>query len=303
MGTSGAITGLGTIRSVLLVFHAGSVEKIRGDEIPSLAGDVTGNLAVEPLSSDVGCSEPRTIAYWTDNLIFADEHGVHMTDGSVIRNVVSQGGISTYWRTLWGQRNAPVAANVFLDYYVITIRTAGAPVTLVCDLTRRQWFRFSHINASCYIASAGGTGAERLWAGIAGSSRLAQIGPCFFPNLYTLTTIVDADGVVVAPVFETPWYRLTKEGRKRIRFAYLSYDARGAVGGRVVDLAYVRSPPDTGYISLGQLPATTQYRRYRLPVGQAPYGIAFRIRQIGGTSALRVYDLAVEAGEMVRSRI
>lgn len=302
-GTSGAITALGAIRSVLLVFHAGSVEKIRGDEIPSLAGDVTGNLSIEPLSTDVGCSNPLTITTWGDNLIFADEHGVHMTDGAVIRNIVSQGGITSFWRTLWGQRIGPVVANTFLDYYVLTIRTASAPVTLVCDLTRRQWFRFSNINSGCYITSAGGSGPESIWSGLVGSNRLALISPCFFPDLYTAIAVADANAVIVAPVFETPWYRLAKEGRKRIRFAYLSYDARAAPSAEVLDLGYIRSPPDINYISLGQFPNTNQYRRYRLPLGKAPYGVAFRVRQVAATTALRVYDLAVEAGAMERSRV
>jgi hypothetical protein len=58
---------------------------------------------VESLFDRAGCVDPLTIAYWNDNCVFADEHGVHMTDGSVVRNIVSQGGILYYWRQLYEQ--------------------------------------------------------------------------------------------------------------------------------------------------------------------------------------------------------
>jgi hypothetical protein len=66
---------------------------------------------------------------------------------------------------------------------------------------------------------------ERIWGGMAGAKRLARVSPMFFPTLGA-GAIQDADGVTVLPEFETPWYRMGKEGRKRSRYAYLSYDAR-----------------------------------------------------------------------------
>jgi hypothetical protein len=163
---------------------------------------------------------------------------------------------------------------------------------------------------------------------------LARIGPCFFPS-FTPVAIKDDDGTNVLPTFETPWYRLGQEGRKRIRFAYLSYDARvptsigrsdvpagwrygGDEAGpepavldqiaelaaqQVVSLGYVRSPQDPAYTALGTLPDTNQYTRFRLPIGQNPYGIAFKVAQIAATSVLRIFDLGVEDQAGERSRV
>jgi hypothetical protein len=327
------VTALAALRAVVLVFHGGSVERIRGSQ-PAIPGDV-GDMFVESLFDRAGCVDPLTIAYWNDNCVFADEHGVHMTDGSIVRNIVSQGGILYYWRQLY-EFKSTMAACTFLDYYIITIRRSdGAPpVTLVVDLNKRQWFRLSNIPALCYVASSSGQAMERVWAGLAGTTRLARIGPCFFPAFGT-SAIKDDDGTNVLPTFETPWYRLGQEGRKRIRFAYLSYDARvptsigrsdvpagwrygGDEAGpepavldqiaelaaqQVVSLGYVRSPQDPAYTALGTLPDTNQYTRFRLPIGQNPYGIAFKVAQIAATSVLRIFDLGVEDQAGERSRV
>jgi len=322
--TSMKVTGLGALRSVLIVFHAGSTERIRGSQPPA-TGTTSDDLNLEPLFARAGCPDPKAIAYWNENLIFADEHGVHVTDGAVIRNLVSQGGILTYWRPLWQTRTS-LAACTFLDYYIITLRqSSGGPVTLICDLNARQWFRFSNIDSIDYIASGGSGGMERVWAGISGTSRTARMGPCFFP--FPDGQESDDNGVAVLPVFETPWYRLAQqEGRKRVRFVYLSYDARISGGltdttksdegapppappsvlaslAPILEVSYIRSPQQTSYATLGQLPVTTEYRRFRLPVNQFPYGVAFKVRQLVPSTVTRVFDLGVEATAAERSRV
>lgn len=327
VSTAGPVTGLAALRAVQLVFHASTVERIRGSTPPN-STIVTGDLTIEPLFTRVGCTAPQSIAYWNENVIFADEHGVHLTDGAVIRNLANQGGISYFWRTLWGSR-LTVAACVFLDYYQITIRPVSGPsVTLICDLNKRQWFRFQNVYALSYIASGGSTGMERVWGGMGGTGRLARIAPCYFPTL-NVGSLADADGAPVMPEFETPWYRLGEEGRKRVRFAYLSYDVRssGSVGedafpgagtyerehngsvsslvaaSEILELSYIRSPQQLGYVVAGTLPATVDYRRYRLPIGQFPYGIAFKVRQTATATANRIFDFGVEQQAAERSRV
>jgi hypothetical protein len=321
--TSATVTGLAALRSAIIVFHPGSTERVRGSH-PPVTGSPDGDLFLEPLFDRIGCTEPRTIAYWQDNVLWADEHGVHISDGATIRNVISQGGLLRFWRVLYGLRLS-LAAAVFLDYYIISVRTsspmtlegqafdedvepqaAGYSVTLICDLNKRQWFRWSNTPALDMFGSSGSQGMERCWAAISGSNRLASLGPCFFPNTQGSTVLTDADGTVILPSFDTPWYRLSNEGRKRMKWGYLSYDARQSAlpaQSSVLDLSYILNPQDTSYTSLGSLPQTSRYTRYRLPMGQFPYGAAFRVRQTQGTSALRVYDLSLDVYAAERSRI
>ena len=322
------VTGLAALRAVIIVFHSGATSRIRGTTPPVTGDGGTSDMYGEPLFDRVGCTDARSIAYWQDNVIFADEHGVHVTDGAVIRNLVSQGGILTYWRPLY-QNKQTLAACTFLDYYLITVlRTDGISVTLICDLTKRQWFKFTNVPALSYVASPGANGMERIWAGMQGTQRLGRMGPCFFPVLEA-GSIVDANGVTVLPEFETPWFRLSQEGRKRVRFGYLSYDARVPTAivlegtedeptvpeppppppavlaelAPVLEFSYITSPQRANYTVAGILPSTDEYRRFRLPIGKMPYGIAFRVKQTAATSATRIFDLGVEAQSLERGRV
>jgi len=299
--TTGQVTGLAGLRTIILVFHASSIERLRGSRPP--AGTDKGDMILEPLFQQVGTTEAKTIAYWQENVLFADEHGVHITDGAVLRNLIQQGSMATYWRGLYNHKTS-ISATVFLDYYVVSIiRDDGLTDCLVCDLNARQWFRFSNIAAVSMWASGGTVGMERFWGGIQGTDRLARFSSCFFP-IVSNTPAQDANGVNVLPYLETGWYRLAPEGRKRIRFAYLSYDARvSAASPDPLQLSYILGPADTNWMTAGTLPITSDYSRFRLPVGKAPYGIAFRLQQLQPTDVTRVSDLAVEVHPIDRGRV
>jgi hypothetical protein len=328
------ITGLAALRAVVILFHSGSVERIRG-AIPPSVSDPLGDMFMEPLFDRAGCGDARSIAYWQDNCIFADERGVHFTDGSIVRNLASQGGILTFWRTLW-RNKLSIAADTYLDYYIVTvIRTDGVAVTLLCDLNRRTWFRFTNIKASAYIHSIGPQ--NKLWGCRSGSGRIADLSNCFFPAFVGVQQ--DDDGTPVLPLIETPWFRFSEEGRKRIRFGYLSYDVRttdplalamdwrfetkpegpqqqqleavaeeqngvaATALQKLMEVGYILDPHDAAYTVAGVLPETSRYTRYRLPVNKNPYGLAFRIRQTAASHVTRVYDLGVEQQGDERSRV
>ena len=326
--SSQPITALGALRSVVLLFHAGSVERLRGSKPPDTAAAEVGDFILESLFDAAGCGDSRSVAYWNDNCIFADERGVHLTDGAIVRNLISQGGLTTFWRALYNAK-ATLAAETYLDYYVITIiRTDGISFTLICDLNQRAWFRFTNVNALSYIRSVGIQ--ETLWGGRKGTSRLMSLSPCFFPPTPTNPTL-DGDGAPVLPLFETPWYRLAEEGRKRVRFAYASYDVREtgaramqwregievpehlpevingvearAAGDPILEFSFITSPQEAVYQPMGALPPTSEYTRYRLPIGRHPYGLALRCRQVAPSSVTRVFDIALQAEQEERSRL
>jgi hypothetical protein len=359
--TSAPITGLKTLRSMVLIFHPSSIERLRGGPLWNTAGGKDGTgLVFDTLSEHVGCKDARSIASWTDYVIFADEHGVHMTDGATIKNITEQGGISYYWRLLY-EGASSVCATRFLDYYIVTLRHPPlAPVvpfvdthtegeidlldtrppvpdppppvprppvppippdlppvspplpvpapdtyatTLICDLNRKKWFRFSNVNAITFFTGGGRTGMERVWAGFSGYDRLVRIGPTFYPD--DGAPQKDADGWVVQPRIETPWYRLGEEGRKRARFGYLSYDCRTFDGKtRPIRIGYATSPQnDATYSTISVMPNTLGYTRHRFALNRAPYGIMFYVEACDEIGSMSIFDLAVEAWAEERSRV
>ena len=329
INSSLAVTGIAAMRAMILVFHAGSVERIRGSIPPGT--DIASDMFLESLFDRAGCTDARSIAFWNDNCIFADERGIHLTDGSIVRNLITQAGLLYFWRTLYRAKTT-IAAETYLDYYLITVRRSDGvpPTTLVVDLNRRSVFRFTNIDATSFIQAVGAQ--EKLWAGHGTTNRLMELSSCFFPVFGTGVN-ADADGTAVMPSFETAWYRLGEEGRKRIRHAYLSYDVRppgtalaaswrshdgmdhdadvpgqatglAAVGGApVLSVEYIKGPQETAWIAGGDLPPTDTYHRRRLPVGKQPYGVAFRVKQIAPSSVTRIFDLAVEEWPKERSAL
>src|SRR5215510_11128983 len=84
INTSLPLTGLAALRGSILCFHRGSMERIRGTTPPdSTLSNQTGDMVLEPFPERIGCASPRFIAYWRENVVWADERGVYMTDGSV----------------------------------------------------------------------------------------------------------------------------------------------------------------------------------------------------------------------------
>lgn len=301
-GTSLPLTGLGALRSAILCFHAGSVERIRGTKPPDTAASDVGDLVLETLFDRAGCGDAKSIAYWNDNCIFADDRGIHMTDGAVVRNLIAQGGLNTLWRSLYRNRMS-LSAETYLDYYICTIVSgSGTAVTLICDLNRRTWFRFANVRANCFIRSVGVQ--EEVYFGVREHNRLAGMSDCFFPDR-SVGNAIDDDGIAVLPVFETRWQRLGDEGRKRVRDVYVSYDLRGdgaEVLAGALDVAAILSPESSTYVSAGGVPSTTEYTRYKLPIGADPYGIGFRFRQVQPSVVTRIYDYAIEAEPEEKSR-
>lgn len=356
--TSGRVTALQAMRSMVLIFHAGSVERLRGGPFPNTAAAEPGGIIIDGLFDRIGCTNPRSVAIWNDQCIWANEKGVHITDGSAVRDLTSQGSISYYWRLLY-EGAISVCGTTFLDYYIITVRHAAdnppivlsegsgeqsAPTlngqtgllatptsmpvplppdqlpdvqpplpdqgpdgtyntTLVCDLNRKQWFRFGNFGATVYFSSSGSLGMERIWGGFPGTARLVRIAPCFYPNVNVEQ--VDDNGYVVKPRFETPWYRLGEEGRKRIRFGYLSFDARAQAPVTLpLRISYATTPQSGGtYKGVAFFPITAEYSRLRFPINRSPYGIMFMVEAIDRTKTVRIFDLAVEAQAKERSRV
>ena len=116
--TSADVTGLAATRNSLIIFHEGTVERLRGTKAPG--SGVEPDLWMEPLIGLGGCNEPHTICYWNDNVIFADARGVYLTDGTTIRDITSQGGVGREWRKAYDPAWR-VAGGVVYDSYVVAM--------------------------------------------------------------------------------------------------------------------------------------------------------------------------------------
>ena len=131
-----------------LLFHNGSIEKLRGGDPRGTGSTATLQSTRSPTRSAVPTRPP--IVGWQENVIWAAPRGVYLSDGSTMRSLTEQGGVSELWRTLYNQKRpgTQVTAAVFLDLLFVSILVDWdgtypydlRPFTLICDLSERAWF-------------------------------------------------------------------------------------------------------------------------------------------------------------------
>lgn len=323
IGTNNAVTGLAPMAGQILVFHPAAIERIRGSVPPET--DVDTDMFVEPLTEQVGCTLPHTIVAWRENIIFADEHGVFLTDGSTVRNLIELGGMGDFWRLAYGSKNATqgVSCGIFLDYLMVTLNCTVSAVavnfTLICDLSTRSWFRFTNFPAACYVPSE--TASEQLYVGHVGTHKTGTVSSMFqdpvpIPNS---NDYEDGNAVSVLPSFTTGFERLDKgEGEKRLRSIFLSYHHQSFEGGRPtpdgVKVEYRTDPPTpedvdggtgsvTGWTEAGRVPDTDRYTRKKVLVGKRGYGIMVRVTSLTPSRINRFFALGVETTSQDKAKV
>lgn len=324
IGTTNEVTGMAPMSGQILVYHPAAIERIRGSVPPAL--DVDTDMFVEPLTEQVGCTLPQTIAPWRENIVFADERGIFLTDGSTVRNLAELGGIGDFWRVAYGNRIAlnAVSAGIFLDYLLVTVNCTVPPAlavnfTLVCDLNTRSWFRFTNFPATTYIPSE--SAMEQSWVGHLTTNRMVRLSRMFqdqIPPPDPLPDYVDGNGVPVLSSFTTGFERLTeKEGMQRLHHLFTSYHHQSFTRGITADglkVEYRTDPPTpedidfatgsvTGWVEAGKLPDVIEYSRKKLPVGKRGYGVMVRVTALTPSRIHRFYALGVQQTSQDRAKV
>lgn len=290
--TSYELTGLAAQTTQVLAFHASSVERLRGTTPPdSTLTDPTGDLIMDTLWNKAGCYDARSIAEWSQNILFADERGIHLTDGAFVRNVVRQGGFFNLWRDSFERNGSPplsIAAGVHQDFYVVTIRHTGLPpITLVVDIPTRRAFKVSNVDSAAYAFSIS-TG-ERLYGTDHAANRVVDLTYMFDPDNTVLQ--VDDDGTAVLPVIETGVQR--EGGFRRIRELHVSYLADADADPDVIRASYVGTPEDMTPAVLGELKKAVEFRRNKIDVGHRLPGFGVKLEQLVATRDTRLYDMSL----------
>jgi len=324
IGTTNEVTGMAAMSGQILVYHPAAIERIRGSVPPAL--DVDTDMFVEPLTEQVGCTLPQTIAPWRENIVFADERGIFLTDGSTVRNLAELGGIGDFWRVIYGNRVSvnSVCGGTFLDYLMVTVNCTVPPAldvnfTLVCDLNTRSWFRFTNYPATCYIPSE--SAMEQLWAGHLGTNKLVRTSRMYqdvVPPPVPLPDYVDGNGLAVQPSLTTGFERLSRdEGMQRLHHLFTSYHHESftrPVTADGVKVEYRTDPPTpedidiatgsvTGWTESGRLPDVQSYSRKKLPLGKRAFGVMVRLTDTKPSRITRVYAIGVQQTSQDRAKV
>jgi len=315
ISVSKQVTGLAAMGGKLLVFHAARTSRIQGQIPPGALLD--SDMYVDQLTDQVGCTIPQTICYWNENVVFADERGVYLTDGASVRNLTEQGGMGDFWRDIYATRDAvpSVSASIYFDYLIISVRAAVGAYVLLCDLNTRAWFRFTNLSIQAMVPSEGTF--EEVYAGL-NVGRLTRLSTTFAGSSLaefggppeSLIDQVDDNGVAVLPEMQTGWARLGNEGRKQMRFVFLSYRHQSYEHPALTDaieILYRKDPATTtdllGYTKLGEMGTVSEYTRKRLPVLGKHYGVQFWIRAKRPSRFFNISDVGIGAQVNDRGKV
>jgi hypothetical protein len=285
---NGPIQGLSVLRSGILAFHAGQVERIRGDTPPSSTN--IGNLSRDVLFNTIGLFEPNAFAASEDFVVWADKSGVYQSDGAALTNLTKQGGIDQFWKSLMVSPPTTLAVGLWHDYAIVAISDT---YTLVCELKSRNWFNFSNVAAKNFTVRP--DTSDWLLFSPPALKRAARLDPAFLGGGGT-----DGDGSVPVRTWGVPFYRFGSQGKKRAKYAYVSYDARTP---NTVSVAYADSPEKTTQDgALDGFPVTTKMERKRVALSRPLNGAWFNFTGTAATGDLRFYALEMESLEQEQSR-
>lgn len=271
------INGLSSLRTAIMVFSAGTTSRIRGYTPPTVAGG-SGDFAVDDPLWEVGCSDARSIAYWNDQVIFANGGGLHITDGAGQDDLTRRCGMKRYWQDTLMSGYVPsswtITGGIIRDYYIVSVMNGATfKGAAVIDLRGQAWWPVTNMDFVSMWSQQGAV--DELYAGRRGAARVASLSSIFVPASGVKN---DGDGDAVAATLEGPFHR-GKPGQKSWKRLYLThylqdYDADNPT----VAASYITTPEDTSYTSIsGTLGELSAEGRVRLPLGFASEGIALKL--------------------------
>jgi hypothetical protein len=311
LDTSYPITGIATLRNMILVFSEEGVERIRGDIIP---GIVNSDMVLEPLFA-TGCADPFSIAVTDEYAIFANGSGIYMTDGIALVDLTEQGGISGYWtKTVWPYNSAfNLAGGISGGKYIVALHNGGSFVrSLVCDIKKRVWYEFTNIPAYMFATAPIGMSsiaAGDLFFAERDASYLVNASSMFNPrarqdDLFTWGGYEDGNGGDVTAVVRTGFFSGTA-GLKRIRNVYVTALQQALYDGNVYVYTDATMDHDDrtsiGTISSG----VSTVQRKSFPVNKRAYGLGveYTVTSTSGLgSSVRLDKIEVEMQPLEGSR-
>lgn len=289
------VTGVAALRNMIAVFSKGRSERLRGSIPPSSASD--GDMVREPMF-DEGCIDARSIVVSGDKVIWANDNGVHISDGAAIDNLISLGGLQQYWTDMMSAYTSSwsLAAGLYGGNYIISIMDGTTFVdALMCNLRRKTWTFLKNLSAKMFAEAYGA--APELYFAQAAVGKAGALSPIFMPDSSNTS---DGNGVAVEPSIELPAYR-GQPGSKRWRNIYVGVDL-DADAGTYLKVSRTTTPDDSSYDVVVDdnaaeihIAPTSGFERVKVPMNIASDSLGLKIEQVGASTKTALFDIETDA--------
>jgi hypothetical protein len=301
LDTSYPITGIATLRNMILVFSEEGVERIRGDIIPGVAGS---DMVLEPLFA-TGCADAFSIAVSDDYCIYANSSGVFMTDGIALVDLTEQGGVSRYWNAaVWPYSSSfNLAGGLTGGKYIVAVHDGSTfERCLVCDVKKRVWYEFTNVPAWMFATAPSGMAsvtAGDLFFAERDASWLVNASTMFNPraadnDLFAWQGVDDGNGTDISCVVRSGFFS-GPPGMKRVRDVYVTALHNSSLTGTIY--AYTDPTMDSdGRLSVGTLTASTanvQRKQFAVSRRALGVGVEYVVSQTSGTGVHHLKKIEV----------
>jgi hypothetical protein len=297
IGLSRHVTGLGSTRNALLVFHDNAVTRIRGS-IPPPDED----MIVDDGYFDVGLIDPFTIAPHRDHILWASPEGVFRSDGAILDDLTRRGGMLRYWLDMTVDATSAwsFAGGTIRDTYFLSVMNGDTFVDcFAIDLLTLSWTRLSNVDAMA-IWSGQLNAADELYWGRRGAARVARMSTIYEVGNSTYKN--DGDGDAVLPEVETPFYPLGHPGPKRVRRIFVGHEVTDyATDQPTATVSYITTPEETSYTSAGTFAENLKLERKTLTIGKQALGLGVKFSRTNAGDFL-LYDIEAEVTPYEQSR-
>lgn len=302
--TTGTVVALGTLLNAVLIFHADSVERLRGTTPPP-----GSDMTLEPFLG-YGCLDPFSVAAWRNRIVFASSQGIYMTDGATDVDLTANAQMKTYWQELLDGYDSTwrIAAGVYRDHYIVSINDGDTLVDCLCvDLREQTMWRFTNLHGSAFVNVTSQL-QEKCYMAMWDTGRVAELSSLWSPGASVKR---DGDNTVPTPIIETGNFRgydrerrryMQSMGKQKWRFLYVDYDLRdAATDNPTVTVSYSLSP-EGSYTAVagGTLAETSDYLRVRRSLNPTIGGaslsnmLGLKVAVTGPYEAARLYTLEVD---------
>jgi hypothetical protein len=313
------ITGVGVLKTAIMLFHLRSTERLRGTTPPS--STTIGDLQMDN-AFDVGCIDARSIVNYNDTLIWADARGVYQTDGAALKDLTWNGdqGIRSYWRSILANYvgavgGTTIVGGVYDDTYIVAVMSGTTFVDcLAYDLAHGFWYRLGNFPVRAFCRT--GSTFEETLMGLGSVGRVASISPILSPSAATKD---DADGTAVTPVMETGLFRgfthihrrwMPSMGLQQWKTLYFNYDLRDAAADNpTLTVSYATDPGATSYTAIARtLAETVKNTRAKRDFatnggGIRSSGLMLKIAQTGASADTRLSAFEADYSPLEGSKL
>lgn len=300
------ITGLASVSGVLLVFSPVSVERILHGIPPGVldpdSGVAINDMELQPLAN-VGCLDARSIVHFDEQVVFAGEEGVWITNGSGVDSLTAKkdgSGIQSYWRSLFPPFEARqvIGGALSRQLYIVTIldELNQTVDTLVCYLPTACWTRMANVGARMYAQGRTEQETLDLYAASNTEPYVNRLGGMLTPD-WNLR--VDANGINVQPYLELRPFGdalgLVAFGFGRVTYEMLAELDHTTPGDAVLHTSLSRSPIAEEKTEVALLPETGSTVRARFEAFMDSQAVTVSFEQIGPSRSLQILSVEMEA--------